>query len=402
VISDQWPVASQDKTDHRSQITDHIQYMRHALRLAERGLGNVYPNPAVGAVIVKDNVIIGRGWTARGGRPHAETIALAQAGDAAHGAALYVNLEPCAHQGKTPPCTQSIAKAGIKRVVAACTDPNPLVSGKGFEQLRANGIEVIEKVCETDAIKLNEGFFSAIKRKRPFVTLKLATSLDGKIAKENGESKWITCEASRKTVHLLRATHDAILTGIGTVLADNPNLTCRLPGREADSPERIIIDSQLRTPADARILPAWIFTSETALQTVERRSVTATTSEQGRAQPARHQDAKRLSANINLNAKIFTAAYEGDYLSLPHILETLASEGITRLLVEAGSLMAGSFMRQNLVDRIYWFRSPAAIGENGLDALHKQEISARLAHYSLRETAVSGVDALEIYDRSDI
>jgi len=343
--------------------------MLHALRLAERGLGNVYPNPAVGAVIVKDGVVAGRGWTARGGRPHAETVALAQAGDSAKGATLYVTLEPCAHLGKTPPCTEAIIKSGIKHVVAACTDPNPLVAGKGFAQLRASGIEVTEKVCEAAALKLNEGFFSVIKRKRPFVALKLATSLDGKIAAASGESQWITSHASRSMGHHLRAQHDAILTGSGTVLHDNPQLTCRLPGREKDSPQRVVIDSHLKIPADARIFPAWLFTSEAAFKKYKGREC------------------------------VFAVEKEGSNLSLKKILEKLAEEGITRLLVEAGSGLSSAFIEQNLVNRIYWFRAPLVIGEKGMSAIKGNDLPlSALQRYMLQEVQEIGEDILEIYE----
>lgn len=351
--------------------------MRHALALAERGLGNVYPNPAVGAVIVRDGNIAGRGWTAKGGRPHAETIAIAQAGDLAQNATLYVTLEPCSHHGKTSPCTQAIIAAGITHVVAACTDPNPKVCGNGFEQLRAAGVKVTGNICEAEAIKLNEGFFSVIKRQRPFVSLKLATSLDGKIATADGESQWLTCNDSRQYSHYLRKTHDAIITGIGTVTADNPSLTCRLPGCGNDSPQRIVIDSILRIPADANILPAWIFTSHEAFS----------------ANPS------LVDTLIKTGSRVFTVPAADGQLPLPEILRQLAHEGITRLLVEAGSKLSSSFASQNLVDRIYWFRAPLVIGSNGLNALHGNNLPlSEIPRYSLRESRVISNDVLEVYD----
>lgn len=352
---------------NNKQPTDNDQqFMRHALRLAVRGLGNVYPNPAVGAVIVNDEAIVGRGWTARGGRPHAETVALAQAGGAAKGATLYVTLEPCAHHGKTPPCTESLIKAGIRHVVAACTDPNPLVAGKGFEQLRSAGIEVTEKVCEAEALKLNEGFFSVIKHRRPLISLKIATSLDGRIATANGESKWITSEASRRMGHYLRAQYDAILTGSGTVLNDNPMLTCRLPGREADSPQRVVIDTHMKIYPDASVFPAWVFISENAGMNTEN---------------------------------VFTVEKEGDHISLSKTLEILAGKGITRLLVEAGNRLSSAFIDQELVDRIYWFRAPVVIGKMGLDALNGQDVPlSDLRRYNLQEVQKIGEDVLEIYE----
>lgn len=361
------------------QTIDHISHMRHALRLAARGLGNTWPNPAVGAIVVKDGIILGQGRTARGGRPHAETAALAQAANTARGANLYVTLEPCAHQGKTPPCTQAIIAAGIKHVIAACTDPNPLVAGKGFAQLRAAGIEVTENICREEAEKLNEGFFSVITRKRPFVTLKIATSLDGKIAFADGSSKWITGAPARQTGHLLRATHDAILTGIGTVIADNPQLNCRLPGRENDSPQRAVVDSQIRMPPNANILPAWIFTTEVAAT----------------------RESTKANELIAKGSRIFPVNSEKDnsYLSVKEILAQLACDGITRLMIEGGSSLTSAFIEQNLADRIYWFRAPIVIGEQGLSALKGASASAPSdQHYCLTETRSIGNDVLEIYE----
>lgn len=347
--------------------------MHHALRLAARGLGNTWPNPAVGAVVVKDGVVVGRGWTARGGRPHAETIALTEAGRDAQDAILYVTLEPCAHHGKTPPCTEAIIRAGIKRVVSACSDPNPLVAGKGYTQLRAAGIEVIEEVYEAEALRLNEGFFSVMKRKRPFVTLKVATSLDGKIATAKGESKWITGEASRKRGHYFRATHDAIITGIGTVDLDNPELTCRLPGRLADSPQRVVVDSQLKISPKSKIFPAWIFTSK--------------------------KDPKSKKALAEKGARVFTVPRIGKNLALDAILTTLAEEGITRLMVESGYGLTSAFIEQQLADRIYWFRAPLIVGEKGLSAIRGKDVSlAKVPHYRLCDVQQIGKDLLEIYE----
>lgn len=322
--------------------------MQHALRLAIRGVGQVAPNPSVGAVVVKNGNIIGIGNTARGGRPHAETIALAQTGELARGATMYVTLEPCSHHGKTSPCAEAIIAAGIKKVVVACGDSNPLVAGKGLSMLRQAGIEVVENICYEQARKLNEGFFSAIEKNRPFVALKLATSLDGKIATATGKSKWITGEESRTKAHQLRAKYDAILTGIGTILADNPKLDCRIKGLEQNSPIRIVLDSKGRTPQDAAVRPAKIIT---------------------------------------------------DSKNLPQVLQQLAKDGITRLLVEAGRGVATSFLEQNLVDRIYWFRAPLIIGENGLSAVGASNASlAQLSRYKLEGVVKLGADILEVYE----
>ena len=328
--------------------TTDQQFMQHALRIAARGVGQVAPNPSVGVVIVKNGNIIGRGNTARGGRPHAETIALNQTGEAANGATIYVTLEPCSHHGKTPPCAEAIIKAGIKKVVVACGDPNPLVAGKGLAMLREAGIEVVENICYEQARQVNEGFLSVIEKNRPFITLKFATSLDGKIATASGESKWITGEESRTKVHQLRANHDAIITGIGTVLADNPKLDCRIKGLEQNSPIRIVLDSNNQTPKDAAIRPASIITE---------------------------------SKNLN------------------KVVEKLAKDGITSLLVEAGRGVATSFLEHNLVDKIYWFRAPIIIGENGINAVSASIVPlVQLSRYKLIETQKLGLDILEIYE----
>src|SRR5947207_3648663 len=240
--------------------------MRAALALGRRGLGTVWPNPAVGCVIAKEGRVVGRGWTQPGGRPHAETEALARAGEAARGATLYVTLEPCCHWGRTPPCADALIAAGLRRVVVALEDPDPRVAGGGLARLRAAGIGVEVGLGAAEAAEINAGFVNRVRLGRPLVTLKLATSLDGRIATASGESRWITGPAARERAHLLRATHDAILVGTDTVLADNPQLTCRLPGLAGHSPLRVVLDRQLRIPpsarllADARQVPTWIVT----------------------------------------------------------------------------------------------------------------------------------------------
>jgi diaminohydroxyphosphoribosylaminopyrimidine deaminase/5-amino-6-(5-phosphoribosylamino)uracil reductase len=354
-----------------------IRHMRYALQLGERGLGRTWPNPSVGALVVAGDEVAGAATTARGGRPHAETQALKQAGGKAYGATLYVTLEPCAHEGKTPPCTDAIITAGIKRVVAACTDPNPEVSGKGFAALRRAKIEVIEGVCEAEARALNEGFFSVMERKRPFVMLKTATSLDGKIAGGSSKDKWITGEESRRMVHALRASYDAVITGIGTVLADDPELTCRLPGLEADSPQRVVMDGDLRIPLDAKILPAWIITSAQAM--------------------AKQQE--KVNVLKDKGSLVFAVACASRKLSLTETLELLAREGVTRLMVEAGSALSGSFIDGNLVDRLYWFRAPITLGESAIPALKGQDILSLPSRpeLHLRESQNFGEDVLEIY-----
>src|SRR5690349_11673310 len=248
------------KTDRRSADLEH---MGAALSLAVRNLGQVWPNPAVGCVVVDAmGYVVGRGWTQRGGRPHAETEALAMAGERARGGTAYVTLEPCAHHGKTPPCVDALIAAGIARCVAALEDPDPRVSGGGFAKLREAGIEVEIGLLADAAREANVGFLTRVTTGRPFVALKLATSLDGRIATRSRESRWITGEEARAFGHLLRATHDAIAVGSGTVLADNPELTCRLKGLEDRSPVRLVFDRRGRVPTDSRIFtggaPTWI------------------------------------------------------------------------------------------------------------------------------------------------
>src|SRR5579872_6272521 len=243
-----------------------LAHMRASLGLARRGLGNTWPNPAVGCVLVREGRVVGRGWTQAGGRPHAEAEALARAGRAARGATAYVTLEPCSHHGKTPPCAEALIAAGIARVVAAIEDPDPRVSGRGIARLKEAGITVETGPCADEAVELNAGFLCRVKHGRPLVTLKLATSLDGRIATASGESRWITGAAARERAHLLRATQDAVLVGTGTALADDPQLTCRLPGLEDRSPVRVVIDRNLRLPAtlrlfsEARPVPTWLVT----------------------------------------------------------------------------------------------------------------------------------------------
>src|SRR3954471_6198582 len=245
-------------------VDRHI--MGAALALARRGLGNVWPNPAVGCVIVNDGRIVGRGWTQPGGRPHAETEALARAGGAARGATAYVTLEPCCHWGRTPPCAEALIASGVSRVVAAIEDPDKRVAGGGLARLREAGLAVESGLGADEAAEINAGFFQRVRTGRPLVTLKLATSLDGRIATALGESRWITSPLARRRTHLLRATHDAILVGTSTVLADDPQLTCRLEGLEHRSPVRIALDRNLVIPhevrlvAEARRTPTWFIT----------------------------------------------------------------------------------------------------------------------------------------------
>src|SRR4051812_16454497 len=252
------------------------RFMALALTLGRRGLGNAWPNPAVGAVVVKDGRLAGRGWTQPGGRPHAEVEALRRAGDAARGATLYATLEPCSHHGKTPPCVDAIMAAGIARVVSALEDPNPKIAGEGHARLRAQGVAVDVGLGSDEALRAHAGHFRRVRDGRPHVTLKLAVSADGKAGLPGRRPVAITGEAARERVHLMRAMNDAVLTGIGTVLSDDPQLTCRLPGMEHRSPVRVVLDSELRQPPSSRLAATaaraldWTFVDETASQENER------------------------------------------------------------------------------------------------------------------------------------
>jgi diaminohydroxyphosphoribosylaminopyrimidine deaminase / 5-amino-6-(5-phosphoribosylamino)uracil reductase len=318
-------------------------HMRHALVLAERALGQTAPNPAVGCVIVaQTGVIVGRGWTARGGRPHAETQALLQAGEAARGATAYVTLEPCSHVGMTPPCADALISAGIARVVVAVEDPDPRVNGRGVARLRAAGVEVITGFCEAEAARVNAGFFLKVRENRPLVTLKIAQSSDGFTATTPGASRWITSEQSRAFGHLMRARNDAILVGIETVLYDDPMLDCRLPGMEDRSPLRVVLDSRLRLPVDselsltAKSIPTVVFTSA------------ATGGE----------DLALMRVKV---VRLGSAPRPG----LDAVLRELAGWGITRLLVEGGATVHAAFLAAGLVDRIELFTSPVRLGASG-------------------------------------
>jgi diaminohydroxyphosphoribosylaminopyrimidine deaminase / 5-amino-6-(5-phosphoribosylamino)uracil reductase len=357
--------------------------MQLALSLGRRGQGRTWPNPAVGAVVVRDGVIVGRGWTQSGGRPHAEPEALQRAGEAARGATLYVTLEPCSHFGKSPPCADAIIAAGISRVVAAIEDPNPEVAGKGHAKLRAAGIAVDVGLFADEAARDHAGHFRRVRDKRPHVILKLAVSADDKIAAAGHKQVAISGEMARTRVHLLRAESDAILVGIGTVLADDPLLTCRLPGMAARSPVRVVLDRSLRIPGDSRLVhsaretPLWVVASELA------------------DAPA----AARLGAAGAQLLRI--APTSGPGLDLKAALRALSDKGITRLMVEGGSRVASSFVATDLVDEVWLLRGPEAIGGDGiaaLDALPLSEIT-QSPRLKLRASETLGNDTLTIYER---
>ena len=324
------------------------EHMRHALVLATRGVGRVAPNPAVGCVIVARNGrIVGRGWTGRGGRPHAEMVALAQAGDAALGSTAYVTLEPCAHQGETPPCTDALVSAGIARVVGAIEDPDPRVCGRGFERLRSAGVNVRTPLLEREAAEINRGFFLRIRAKRPLITLKIATSIDGQIATAAGESRWITGEAARRFGQLLRARNDAVLIGIETAIADDPLLTCRLSGLEQDSPVRVVLDTRLRLSERSRL----------ALTARSLPTLLFTVSEGGSALSACGIEIVRVARDARGRPDIGA------------VLADLAARGITRLLVEGGASVHASFIDRGYVDLLELFRGSMALGASGVPSI---------------------------------
>ncbi len=355
--------------------------MRAALGLARRGLGNVWPNPAVGCILMRDGRVAGRGWTQPGGRPHAEAEALGRAARNARGATAYITLEPCSHQGQTAPCVEALLEAGIARAVIACQDPDPRVSGRGITRLGDGGVEVTTGPCAAEAEEINAGFFLRVRAGRPLVTLKVATSLDGRIAIHDGESKWITGETARAWAHRLRACHDAVMVGIGTALADDPKLTCRLLGLAHRSPVRVVVDSRLRLPLSSQVVagagdpPTWLITRS---DSDERR---------------RRAYAKRGVEVIVIDAD--------DHLPMLQVVQELGRRGVTRLLVEGGSHIAAALLRQGLVDRLAWFRAPRLIGGDGVAAaaafgVDRLEDMARFERISVVR---AGEDILETYRR---
>ncbi|SDW33414.1 diaminohydroxyphosphoribosylaminopyrimidine deaminase [Albimonas donghaensis] len=358
------------------------RWMRAALTLARRGLGRVAPNPAVGCVIVKDGVVLGRGWTQPGGRPHAETMALAQAGEAARGAAAYVTLEPCAHHGRTPPCADALIAAGIARVVAAAGDPDPRVDGRGLSRLRAAGIAVATGLLEAEAREINAGFLTRHALGRPWLTLKLAGSIDGRIATASGDSRWITGPAARARVHLIRAEADAILVGMGTLRADDPRLDVRLAGLEDRSPLPVLLDPRLSTPPSARLLST------------------------GRPTLILHApgvDAPRAKTLRGLGAELVEVAAAPGGLSPEACLAALGARGLTRAFCEGGGRLAAALIEADLVDEIAWFTGGAAIGSEGMPALGPLGLSrlAEARRYRCVQSARLGPDAFSLWRRAD-
>ena len=322
------------------------EYMKIALDLAKNGLGRTSPNPLVGAVVAREGRVAAVGWHRKAGTPHAEVHALRMAGDLAKGATLYVTLEPCAHYGRTGPCAKAVIEAGIRRVVIAMEDPNPLVAGKGIAMLREAGLDVSCGLLEAEARKLNEVFLKWIVTGMPFVTMKTAMSLDGKIATVAGKSQWITNEASRERVHEWRDIHDGILVGIQTVLVDNPSLTTRLPDNQGKHPVRIVLDSKGRTPTDSKLLTDG-----------KAETIIAVTSK------APEEHLKRLK---EAGASVLVAG-SGDQVDLPDLLHQLGKMEICSLFVEGGAAVNFSFLQAGLVDRVHAFIAPKLLG--GREAL---------------------------------
>jgi len=355
--------------------------MRAALALGRRGLGTVWPNPAVGCVLVNGGRVVGRGWTQKGGRPHAETEALAPAGAAARGATAYVSLEPCSHWGQTPPCADALIAAGVSRAVVAIEDPDPRVAGAGIARLRAAGIAVELGLCADEAAEINAGFLQRVRTGRPLVTLKLAASLDGRIATKTGESRWITGLAARERTHALRASHDAILVGTGTVIADDPELTCRLPGLVGHSPLRVVLDRTLRVPLGARVfaetgaVATWVVTLPSAA-------------------PERQAELSRRGVEL-----IAVAPDEAGRIDLAAALRALGDRGLTRILVEGGGTLAASLLRAGLVDRLVWAHAPLLIGGDGIPSVAALGLDhlAAAPGFELLATERVGADVVESF-----
>jgi diaminohydroxyphosphoribosylaminopyrimidine deaminase/5-amino-6-(5-phosphoribosylamino)uracil reductase len=351
--------------------------MDYALRLGRRALGTTAENPPVGCVIVKDDKVLGVGGTQPGGRPHAETEALKMAGAGAKGATAYVTLEPCAHHGRTGPCAEALVKAGIARVVTAIEDPDPRVSGGGNAILKAAGITIESGLCADKAKRDLAGFLTRMEKKRPFVILKIGVSADGKIAAGPGQRTDITGLEVRNRVHLMRAQSDAILVGLSTVLIDDPDLTCRLPGMEARSPIRIVADTRLSIPSKAKLvktaeqIPVWILSTRKG----------------------------GVSAGITV---IDCKQTPAGWVDFTDAVEVLAERGINRLLVEGGSHVSQSLLEADLVDEVQLFQSPIVIGPQGIDAIADTPLSALEKRFKPTQKEVLGTDTLTVYERPHV
>ena len=357
------------------------RFMAAALSLGRRGLGVCWPNPAVGCVIVNAGRVVGRGWTQPSGRPHAETVALAQAGDRARGATAYVTLEPCSHHGQTPPCTDGLIKAGIARVVAPIADSDSRVAGQGFDLLRQAGIDVTIGVMAEQAIRDHAGFFLKTEQGRPLVTLKLANSFDGRIATATGQSQWITGPMARRAVHGQRARHDAVMVGAGTVRADDPSLTVRDLGIERQ-PVRVIVSRHLDLPLlsqlarTAKDVPVWLCHGPGA-------------------------DAERLRAWQGLGARLLPCGVRGTQLDAADVLRQLGAAGLTRVFCEGGGALAASLLAADLVDDLVGFTAGLAIGAEGMPAIGALGLDRleNAPRFDLIETRTIGPDIMHRWSR---
>lgn len=361
--------------------SEDCQFMARALRLAERGLLSTHPNPRVGCVLVRDGVVVGEGWHERAGGPHAEVVALRAAGEAALGSTAYVSLEPCSHYGRTPPCSEALIEAGIRRVVAAMQDPNPRVAGLGLAKLRAAGIEVTVGLLETEAEALNKGFCQRMRTGKPWLSSKLAMSLDGRTAMASGESRWITGVAARSDVHRLRARSSAILTGVGTLLADDPALTVRLSGDDSPlvqleverQPARVVLDSHFRTPANSRLL----------------------------AQPGRNLILgleREASCSVHLQAEAaelhFLPADAQGRVDLSAAVALLGRLEFNEVMVEAGAILNGGLLQAGLVDQWIVYLAPCILGDRGRGLFHLPGLERMADRFDLKllETRQVGDD----------
>ncbi|WP_319544883.1 bifunctional diaminohydroxyphosphoribosylaminopyrimidine deaminase/5-amino-6-(5-phosphoribosylamino)uracil reductase RibD [Ruegeria conchae] len=357
------------------------RFMALALSLGRRGQGTCWPNPSVGCVIVRDGRIVGRGWTQLGGRPHAEPIALAQAGEAAQGATAYVSLEPCSHHGKTPPCAEALIEAGIARVVSAIEDSDPRVAGQGFALLREAGIDVVTGVLAEQAARDHAGFFLKTEQGRPFVTLKLASSFDGRIATETGHSQWITGPNARRAVHAMRARHDAVMVGAGTARADDPSLTVRDLGVERQ-PVRVVVSRHLDLPLMGHLartaskIPVWLCHGP-------------------------HPDPDRARAWEGLGARLIPCALDDHHVEAVDLLHQLGQAGLTRVFCEGGSALAASLLESDLVDELVGFTAGLTIGAEGLSAIGALGLDTleTAPRFDLIETQVVGGDILHRWAR---
>lgn len=352
----------------------HETYMKRAIVLARRGMGKTSPNPAVGCVIVKDGRIVGEGWHRRAGTPHAEVHALAEAGEAARGADVYVTLEPCAHFGKTPPCAAALVEAGVGRVFAAMVDPNPKVSGRGAEILRAAGIEVVTGLMEGESRLLNEPFIKYMTTGLPFVILKSAMTLDGKTATPSGDSRWITNESSRRFVHRLRSSVDAVMVGSGTVLADDPRLNARIPGGR--DPLRVVVDSVLRIPLDSQML-GLVSAAPTIVATL--------------AGDGRKADELRARG-----VEVLQCRARNGRVDLADLVARLGERGIQSVLLEGGATLAGEALRLGLIDKFLLFYAPRLLGGDGPGLFAGESAGAMADAVPLRDLTIRrfGADIL--------